>query len=318
MRFIPLKDGSGKYKDTKTGQVGYITRGKGGGWYLAHNRTEYQINKKEYEKEKAIKDYTKYESEQNWQKYKEKTKSYLTYKNTIRDNKEYTGNINDLKGKHIRKSLNELKKEAKEKLNSYKETRDVSGEKQYFKNQKELEEKYESDLRFYEDFSYGLEQEFGVKMGKPDISDYKVRAKEPKNQKSLYEMEDNDIPSNYIEGYDGYKGTPYERKYNNTAEVMKDPNSKLNQYINKEAVKKAEKTGNFSKMTKRQLAEYIADKQIERGVITQDKREVVINGRLKGIGSAKPMSKNELIRGAESMASKEVQEIIDKFRKRKR
>ena len=49
MRFIPLKDGSGKYKDTQTGQVGYITRGKGGGWYLADtpNRTSLGEFKKE-------------------------------------------------------------------------------------------------------------------------------------------------------------------------------------------------------------------------------------------------------------------------------
>ena len=98
-----------------------------------------------------------------------------------------------------RKTISDLRKEmATEKLNSYKDTQNHD-EVQYFKNEKELEEKYESDLRFYEDFSYGLEQEFGLKMDRPDVGKYKVRAKEPKNMKTMTELQEEEIPDNYME-----------------------------------------------------------------------------------------------------------------------
>lgn len=54
-------------------------------------------------------------------------------------------------------------------------------------------------------------------------------------------------------------------------------------------------------MTKRQLAETIVDDQIKRGVIKQENRDFQINSRLKGLGALKPMSKNELIKGTESV-----------------
>lgn len=54
-------------------------------------------------------------------------------------------------------------------------------------------------------------------------------------------------------------------------------------------------------MTKRQLAETIVDDQIKRGIVKQENRDFQINSRLKGLGALKPMSKNELIKGAESV-----------------
>lgn len=39
--------------------------------------------------------------------------------------------------------------------------------------------------------------------------------------------------------YDPYKGTPYEKKYDSVKDVIKDPNSKLNQYIKNKTAQKA-------------------------------------------------------------------------------
>lgn len=57
----------------------------------------------------------------------------------------------------------------------------------------------------------------------------------------------------------------------------------------------------YHSMTRQELAELIVDDQIRRGIIKKESREVVIRGRLKGLGASKPMTKSELIKGAEAI-----------------
>ena len=60
----------------------------------------------------------------------------------------------------------------------------------------------------------------------------------------------------------------------------------------------------YSKMTRQQLAEVIVDDQISRGVVKAESRNIQIKGRLKGIGSAKPMSKKELLDAVNAIKNK--------------
>lgn len=84
----------------------------------------------------------------------------------------------------------------------------------------------------------------------------------------------------------------YERKYNNLNEVIADRDSKLNRYINSKTP--------LEKMNRQQLAEYIVDDQISRGIVKEESRTMQVQGRLKGMGASKSMSKKELYLGAKN------------------
>lgn len=60
-------------------------------------------------------------------------------------------------------------------------------------------------------------------------------------------------------------------------------------------IDKANGKKDYSSMTRKELAEAIVDDQIKRGIVKKESRELQINARLKGIGSAKPMSKQDLL-----------------------
>lgn len=56
----------------------------------------------------------------------------------------------------------------------------------------------------------------------------------------------------------------------------------------------------LEEMTRRELAEIIVDDQIKRGIVNEENRDLQIKARLYGIGSLKPMTKNELYRVVKS------------------
>lgn len=83
-----------------------------------------------------------------------------------------------------------------------------------------------------------------------------------------------------------------------------EQNNKLKSMTPKERAREIDKINgktDYHSMTRQELAELIVDDQIRRGIIKKESREVVIRGRLKGLGASKPMTKSELIKGAEAI-----------------
>lgn len=83
-----------------------------------------------------------------------------------------------------------------------------------------------------------------------------------------------------------------------------EQNNKLKSMTPKERAREIDKINgktDYHSMTRQELAELIVDDQIRRGIIKKESREVVIRGRLKGLGASKPMTKSELIEGAKAI-----------------
>lgn len=71
-------------------------------------------------------------------------------------------------------------------------------------------------------------------------------------------------------------------------------------------------TVNFRKMTRKELAAYIVDNQIKRGIVKPENRKKQIDARLKGHGAIKAESWTDLYNGAKAM-----QEPTKKYTKTK-
>lgn len=57
----------------------------------------------------------------------------------------------------------------------------------------------------------------------------------------------------------------------------------------------------LEKMTRKELANFIVNNQIERGIIKAERKNVVLKGYLNGLGFLKAQSKMELLKAAKSM-----------------
>ena len=57
----------------------------------------------------------------------------------------------------------------------------------------------------------------------------------------------------------------------------------------------------LEKMTRKELANLIVTNQIERGILKEESREIVVKGMLKGAGFLKAQSWSELLQGAKAM-----------------
>lgn len=57
----------------------------------------------------------------------------------------------------------------------------------------------------------------------------------------------------------------------------------------------------LEKMSRKELAEFIVDNQIKRGIVKAENKEKQIKARLKGLGMLKAQSWTDLYNGAKSM-----------------
>ena len=208
-----------------------------------------------------------------------------------------------------------------------KAVRDAKDEQDRLRNERYKVEDEAQKTRFKNEFGIKVNQnqveqlkEFGrINKNTADLENSIIAHKETRAkmnkvgmQNASYELTTKDLQDELA--MNEFKNK-YSRFYGH--EAMKEVEARAIRSIDKATEGKA-RSQEFSKMTRKQLAEYIVERQIERGVVKAENKEAQVQGRLKGIGDAKPMSKQELIKGAESMAKtpKERAKEIDRINKK--
>ena len=307
----------GKEKETINGKVvkRWFSRGKAripvfedGSIGVPNKASDISRSDYHYEKNKAKTNATydklmkakEKASPKDWDKTR---KAYNKYKkaydkeqdyNRAMSSKEYKGDTSDLKGKHIRPNREDYEK-------------DLENAKTYVDVPYKYGAYTPNEYIKAEVFERNQDETTVLVPSKLQIT--KSQLKEWNNGKD--DFKEGDIvkaPYGIGNTYTGGELKDFKMLENGKYPTLEGKskmvltNEQIEKYRNRNTgMTKQEEQINFNKMTRKQLAEYIVDNQIERGVVKPENRDLQVNGRLKGVGASKAMSKQELLKGAEDI-----------------